>query len=40
MPPGLPAPPFDGPFWSLVLPAALLIISTVATWLLYRHFNR
>lgn len=35
----LPAdPPIDGPFWSVVVPAALLAVSTAATWLLYRMF--
>ena len=37
----LPAePPIGGPFWTVVVPAALLLLSTLATWLLYRHFAR
>jgi len=38
--PALPAPPIDGWFWSWVVPALLLVLTTVATWLLYRHFVR
>ena len=33
-------PPFSGPFWTLLLPAALFAISFIATWLLYRRFSR
>jgi hypothetical protein len=40
MPAALPAPPLTGSFWSLVVPAALLVVSVAATWLLYRHFAR
>jgi hypothetical protein len=37
----LPAePPIGGPLWTVVVPAALLLGSTVATWLLYRRFSR
>ena len=31
-------PPIGGPLWSLGIPALLLLVSIVATWLLYRHF--
>ena len=35
----LPAePPISGPFWTLVVPAILFLISAAATFLLYRHF--
>lgn len=35
----LPAePPIGGPFWSVVVPALLLLVATGATVLLYRHF--
>lgn len=35
----LPAePPIGGPLWSVVVPALLLVLATVATVLLYRHF--
>jgi hypothetical protein len=34
------APPLSGPFWTLVLPAALFALSFLATWLLYRRFSR
>jgi len=30
--------PIGGPLWSLGIPALLLLVSIVATWLLYRHF--
>ena len=33
-------PPIGGPFWTIVVPAALLSVSIVATWLLYRSFSR
>jgi hypothetical protein len=33
-------PPIGGPFWSIVVPAALLALSIGATWLLYRSFSR
>ena len=37
----LPAgPPIDGPFWTVVIPAILFLISASATFLLYRHFLR
>ncbi len=39
--PPLPAePPIRGPFWTLVVPALLLIGSSLATWGLYRKFAR
>jgi hypothetical protein len=31
-------PPIGGPLWTIVVPAALLVVSIVATWLLYRSF--
>ena len=35
----LPAkPPLEGPLWSVVVPALLLLLAFVATWMLYRHF--
>jgi hypothetical protein len=33
-------PPLSGPWWTLVLPAALFAVSFLATWLLYRRFSR
>jgi hypothetical protein len=33
-------PPIDGPFWTILLPAILFLISATATFLLYRHFLR
>jgi hypothetical protein len=37
----LPAkPPISGPVWTIVVPAALLLVSIWGTWLLYRHFSR
>jgi len=37
----LPAkPPIGGPIWTIVVPAALLIVSIWGTWMLYRHFAR
>jgi hypothetical protein len=37
----LPAePPIGGPFWSYVVPAVLLIFSSLATYFLYRHFAK
>ncbi len=39
--PPLPAgPPIGGPIWTIVVPAALLIVSIWGTWMLYRHFAR
>jgi hypothetical protein len=32
-------PPIDGPLWTVVLPAAILVVATLATWLLYRRFS-
>ena len=32
--------PISGPFWTLVLPAALFALSFFATWMLYRRFSR
>ena len=31
-------PPIGGPLWSVVVPAGLLLVAVVATYLLYRHF--
>lgn len=40
-PPPIPAkPPIGGPIWALVVPALLLVFTAVATWLLYRKFER
>ena len=37
----LPAdPPIDGPVWTLVIPAILLIGSFLATFLLYKRFAK
>jgi len=37
----LPAePPIGGPVWTIVVPAALLVVSIWGTWLLYRHFAK
>ncbi len=33
------SPPIGGPFWTIVVPAALLVLSIGATWLLYRSFS-
>jgi hypothetical protein len=33
-------PPIGGPFWSVVVPALLLVGALAATYLLYRHFAR
>jgi len=39
--PPIPAePPIGGPFWSVVVPAALFTVAFIATWLLYRRFSR
>ena len=36
----LPAtPPIDGPIWTYVVPAALLLVASAGTWLLYRRFS-
>ena len=32
-------PPIGGPLWTIVVPAALLLLSVAATWLLYRSFS-
>ena len=32
--------PLEGPFWSVVVPAALLAVAAGATWALYRKFER
>lgn len=38
---GLPAePPIDGWVWSYLVPALLLAVASVSTWLLYRRFSR
>ena len=31
-------PPMGGVFWSVVVPAGLLLVTFFATYLLYRHF--
>jgi len=31
-------PPIGGALWEIVVPALLLAFSSLATWLLYRHF--
>lgn len=37
----LPAqPPIDGWIWSYLVPALLLAVASVSTWLLYRRFSR
>lgn len=37
----LPAqPPIGGWVWSYLVPAALLAVAAVSTWLLYRRFSR
>lgn len=33
-------PPISGPVWGLVVPALLLVFTAVATYLLYRRFER
>ena len=33
-------PVIDGPFWTVVVPGILFLISATATFLLYRHFLR
>ncbi len=33
-------PPIDGPFWTIVVPAALFGLALAATVLLYRRFSR
>jgi hypothetical protein len=39
--PPLPAkPPIGGPIWTIVVPAALLLVSIWGTWMLYRHFAK
>jgi len=30
--------PIGGPFWSYVVPALLLAVATLGTFMLYRHF--
>lgn len=30
--------PIGGPLWSVVIPALLLVVASVCTLLLYRHF--
>ena len=30
--------PIGGPFWSYVVPALLLAVATLSTFMLYRHF--
>jgi hypothetical protein len=32
-------PPISGPFWTLLLPAALFALAFFATWRLYRRFS-
>ena len=31
-------PPLSGVLWTVIVPALLLAVTAVATWLLYRHF--
>ena len=33
------SPPIGGPLWTIVIPAALLIVSVVLTIMLYRKFS-
>ena len=33
-------PPIGGFVWTVIVPAALLAVSFLATWMLYRHFAR
>lgn len=33
-------PPIGGPLWTVVVPAALLVVAIWGTWLLYRHFAK
>ncbi len=36
----LPAePPIAGPVWTYVVPAALLLVASAGTWLLYHRFS-
>jgi hypothetical protein len=32
--------PIGGPLWSYVIPAALLTVASLGTFLLYRHFAK
>lgn len=32
-------PPIGGVIWSVVVPAALLVFATWATWALYKRFS-
>ena len=32
-------PPIGGPFWTVVVPALLLVAACLATWMLYRRFS-
>jgi hypothetical protein len=32
--------PIDGPLWSLVIPALLLLVTALGTFMLYRHFAK
>lgn len=34
------APPIGGAFWTVVVPALLLVGASVGTWMLYAHFAR
>lgn len=36
----LEAAPVGSPILGVIIPAAILIISFVVTWMLYRHFSR
>jgi len=39
--PPIPAdPPIGGSLWSVLVPAALLLVAALATGWLYRHFAR
>lgn len=32
-------PPIGGAVWTIVVPAALLLVALLSTYLLYRHFS-
>lgn len=34
------SPRIGSPFLSIVVPAAVFLVSFLVTWLLYRHFSR
>jgi len=33
-------PPIGGPLWSVVIPALLLLVTGLGTFMLYRHFAK